>query len=318
MKAIIQTKYGPPEKVLELREVVEPTPRSGEVLVRVHAAALNAGDAFILRGSPWAARLAVGFPRPRNYIPGWDMAATVESVGASVTRFRPGDQVFASSHGALAQYACAPEDQVAPKPANLTFDQAAAVPTAAVVALQELRAGGKLQPGQRILINGASGGVGTFAVQIAKAFGAQVTGVCSTRHIDTIRSIGADHAIDYTQEDFTRGEPGYDLILDNVGSRSFAELRRALAPGGIIQPNTGHAGMGYVIKAFLLAPFVRQLGRIFVVSPNHDDLVLITELIEAGRVTPVIDKSYSLSEVREAFQYLSEGHASGKIVVRVG
>ena len=317
MKAIVQLGYGGPD-VLELREIDKPTiKKDDDVLVRVHAAALNAGDVFMMRGSPWVVRFTVGFPRPKNHIPGWDMAGTVESVGKSVTRFRPGDEVFASCHGTLAQYACASKGLVAAKPTNLTFEQAAAVPTAAVVALLELRAAGKLQPGRHVLINGASGGVGTFAVQVAKALGAEVTGVCSTRNAELVRSIGADHVIDYTQEDFTQGNPGYDLILDNVGSRAFSDLRRALAPDGIIQPNSGHAGMSYVIKAFVLAPFMRQLGRMFVVLPKHEDLSVLKELIEAGKVTPVIDRTYPLAKTPEAFRYMNEGHARGKVVISV-
>ena len=317
MKAIVQTRYGSPDG-FELREIDKPRiKKDDDVLVRVHAAALNAGDVFMMRGSPWVVRFTVGFPRPKNHIPGWDMAGTVESVGKSATRFRPGDEVFASCQGTLAQFACASEGLVAAKPPNLTLEQAAAVPTAAVVALVELRAAGKLQPGRRILINGASGGVGLFAVQIAKALGAEVTGVCSTRNVELVGSIGADHVIDYTHEDFTQGNPGYDLILDNVGSRSFSDLRRALAPDGIIQPNSGHAGMSYVIKAFVFAPFLRQLGRMFVVSPKHEDLVALTGLIETGKVTPVIDRTYPLAETPEAFRYMNEGHARGKVVITV-
>ena len=314
MKAIVQLGYGEPD-VLELREIDTPTVKDDEVLVRVHAAALNAGDVFIMHGSPWPARLGVGFPRPKNYVAGWDVAGCVEAVGRNVSRFQPGDEVFGSHHHTLAEYACAPEGKLATKPANLTFEQAAAVPTAAVVALQELQAAGKLQKGSKVLINGASGGVGTFAVQIAKAFGAEVTGVCSTRNVDMVRSIGADHVVDYTQEDFTRGEPRYDLILDNVGSHSFTDLRRVLAPRGVIQPNTGHAGTGYVVKAFVLSLFMRRQGSMIVVVPKHEDLAVLKELIEDEKVRPVIDRTYPLSEVREAFGYLAEGHARGKVVI---
>ena len=317
MKAIVQLGYGGPD-VLELKEIEKPAiKKDDDVLVRVHAAALNAGDVFGMRGSPWVARLAVGFPRPKDYVPGWDLAGCVEAVGQNVTRFQPGDEVFGSYHRTLAEYACATETKLGMKPVNLTFEQAAAVPTAAVVALQELKAAGKLQQGSKVLINGASGGVGTFAVQIAKAYGAEVTGVCSTRNVDMVRSIGADHVIDYTQEDFTRSKNRYDLILDNVGNHSFSALRRALAPRGIIQPNTGHAGLGYVVKAFVLSPFMRQLGRMLVVAPKQEDLVVLKELIEAGTVTPVTDRTYPLSEATEAFRYMSEGHAQGKVVIRV-
>jgi len=316
MKAIVQNGYGSPD-VLELKEIDKPVVKDNDVLVSVHAASLNAGDVFIMRGVPWVARFAVGFPRPKNYVPGWDMAGTIEAVGENVTQFQPGDEVFSSYHGALAEYACAPEGKVAMKPANLTFEQAAAAPTAAVVALQELRDAGKLQPGQKVLINGASGGVGTYAVQVAKSLGAEVTGVCSTRNVEMVRSIGAEHVIDYTQEDFTRSGQRYDLILDNVGNHSFSNLRRALTPQGRVQPNSGHAGMGYVIKAFALSLFLRQQGSMIFVVPKHEDLVLLKDLIEAGKVTPVIDRTYTLNEAAAAFGYLNEGHAQGKVVITV-
>jgi NADPH:quinone reductase-like Zn-dependent oxidoreductase len=316
MKAIVQDDYGSPD-VLELKEVDKPTIKENDVLVRVHAAALNAGDHFSMRGSPWLARLAVGFPKPKNHILGWDLAGQVEAVGKKVTQFQPGDEVFASCNGTLAEYACAAEDKLAKKPTNLTFGQAAAVPTAAITALQGLRDAGKVQPGQKILINGASGGVGTFAVQIAKAFGAEVTGVCSTRNVDMVRSIGADRVVDYTQEDFTQSGQRYDLILDNVASHSFSDLRRALTPQGMIVPNSGHGGMGYVFKAFLLSPLMRQQGSMYLASPNSKDLGILRELIESGKVTPVIDRTYPLSDTPEAFRYLEEGHARGKVVITV-
>jgi len=316
VKAIVQISYGGPE-VFELKEIDKPAVKDDDVLVRVHAAAINAGDVFMMRGAPWMVRLSVGFPRPKNHVPGWDMAGRVEAVGKSVTRFRPGDEVFGSYSRTLAEYVCAPEAKLAKKSANLTFEQAAAVPTAAITALVELRDAGKVQPGQQVLINGASGGVGTFAVQIAKSLGADVTGVCSTRNVEMVRSIGADHVIDYTQEDFTKGPRRYDLILDNVGNHSFSDLRRALTPQGKVQPNTGHAGMGYVIKAFALSMFLRSQGSMLLAVPKHEDLVLLGELIEAGKVTPVIDRTYPFSETPEAFGYLDEGHAQGKVVITV-
>ncbi len=316
MKAIVQSAYGGSE-VLELKEIDKPAVTDDDVLVRVHAAAINAGDVFMMRGVPWMVRLSVGFPRPKNHVPGWDMAGCVEAVGKSVTGFRPGDEVFGSYSRTLAEYVRAPEGKIATKPANLTFEQAAAVPTAAITALVELRDAGKVQPGQQVLINGASGGVGTFAVQIAKSLGADVTGVCSTRNVEMVRSIGADHVIDYTQEDFTKGPRRYDLILDNVGNHSFSDLRRALTPQGKVQPNTGHAGMGYVIKAFALSMFLRSQGSMLLAVPKHEDLVLLGELIEAGKVTPVIDRTYPFSETPEAFGYLDEGHAQGKVVITV-
>jgi NADPH:quinone reductase-like Zn-dependent oxidoreductase len=316
MKAIVQNNYGSSD-VLKLKDVDRPGVEENGVLVNVHAAALNAGDYFSMRGSPWPVRFTVGFPKPKDYILGWDMAGRVQAVGKEVTRFRPGDEVYASCSSTLAEYVCVAEDALAMKPANLTFEQAAAVPTAAITALQGLRDAGKLQSGQKVLINGASGGVGTFAVQIAKAFGAQVTGVCSTRNIDMVRSIGADHVIDYTQEDFAQTERRYDLILDNVANRSFSDLRRALIPQGMIIPNSGHGGLGYVFKAFLLSPFTHQIGSMYLASPNNKDLVILKELIESGKVTPVIDRTYPLSKTPEAFRYLGKGHTQGKVVITV-
>jgi NADPH:quinone reductase-like Zn-dependent oxidoreductase len=243
------------------------------------------------------------------------MAGRVQAVGETVTRFQPGDEVWASCGRSLAEYVCVAEDKLSTKPSNLTFEQAAAVPNAAIAALQGLRDAGKVQPGQKVLINGASGGVGTYAVQIAKALGAEVTGVCSTRNVEMVQSIGADHVIDYTQEDFTRIGQRYDLILDNVANHSFADLRRALTPQGIIIPNSGHGGMRYVLKAYLLSVFMRQQGGMYLASSNHKDLVVLKELVEAGKVAPVIDKVYPLSETSEAFRYLVEDHARGKVVI---
>jgi NADPH:quinone reductase-like Zn-dependent oxidoreductase len=316
MKAIVINAYGSPD-VLELKEVAAPTIKDNEVLVRVHAASLNAGDVFSLRGSPWLIRLSVGLNKPKNYILGWDMAGCVEAVGSQVARFKPGDEVFASCNGSLAEYVHVAEDKLAPKPANLTFEQAAAVPTAAVSALMGLRDAGKLQPGQNVLINGASGGVGTFAVQIAKAFGAEVTGVCSTRNVDLVRSIGADHVVDYTREDFTQNGQRYDLILDNVASRSFSDLRRTLTPQGKIIPNSGHAGMGYVFKAYALSLVRRQHGSMYLAVPNSQNLAQLKDLIEAGKITPVIDRTYPLSETPAAFWRLVKEHARGKTVITV-
>jgi NADPH:quinone reductase-like Zn-dependent oxidoreductase len=316
MKAIVQTAYGSSD-VLELREVARPEVQDNEVVVRVHAAALNAGDTFSMRGSPWIARFTVGFPKPKDFIPGWDVAGRVEAVGTGVTRVQPGDEVFACISSTLAEYACAAEDKFAPKPANLNFEQAAAIPSAATAALHGLRNQGKVQPGQKVLINGASGGVGTFSVQIAKALGAEVTAVCSTGKVDLVRSIGADHVVDYTQEDFAQGEQRYDLVLDNVGSRSFSDLRRVLAPQGVIVPNTGHGGMSYVFKAYLLGALSSRHLSPFLATPTLEDLVFLKELAEAGKINPVIDRSYALSEAPEAMGYLDAGHAKGKIVITV-
>jgi NADPH:quinone reductase-like Zn-dependent oxidoreductase len=317
MKAIVQNDYGSPD-VLELKEIDKPAVvKDDDVLVRVHTAALHAGDVFGMRGVPYPVRLSAGWPKPKNYVPGYDVAGHVEAVGKNVTRFQAGDEVFGTSKGTCAEYVCATENNFSPKPANLTLEQAAAVPTSALAALRGLRDAGKVQPGQKVLINGASGGVGTFAVQIGKAFGAEVTGVCSTRNVDMVRSIGADHVIDYTQEDFTQSGQRYDLILDQVANHSFSDFRRALTPQGKHMPNSGNSGLGYIITAFVLSLFVRQQGRPYIAIPNNEDLVVLKELIEAGKVTPVIDRTYPLSETPEAFRYLDEGHAQGKVVITV-
>ncbi|HSK46681.1 MAG TPA: NAD(P)-dependent alcohol dehydrogenase [Coriobacteriia bacterium] len=316
MKAIVQNAYGSPD-VLALEEIDRPAAGDEDVLVRVHCAALHAGDYFVLTGKPYLARLSVGWPRPKDYIPGFDLAGTVEAVGGRVTRLKPGDEVFAGCGRACAEYACAAENQFALKPRNLTFEQAAAVPTSGLAALQGLRDAGNVRPGQKVLINGASGGVGTFAVQIAKALGAEVTGVCSSRNVTMVRSIGADLVIDYTQEDFTKSGRRYDLILDNVGNRTFSEYKRVLTPDGIILPNTGNAGIGYVIKAALRSTFARQQGRPFLSTPNLDDLIVLKEFIESGKLTPVIDRTYQLTETPEALEYLGTGHAQGKVVITV-
>ena len=317
MKAVVQTGYGSAD-VMELKELEKPTPGDGEVLVRVLAASLAAGDYFGMRGTPFPIRMYVGFPKPKkDFVVGLDCAGVVESVGKDVTRFQPGDEVYGECRGSCAEYALAKEGGLAPKPANLSFEHAAAVPTSACTALQGLRDRGKVRPGQKVLINGASGGVGPFAVQIAKALGAEVTGVCSTRNVEMVRSIGADHVIDYTQEDFTRGGPRYDVIMDNVGSHSLSATRRALTPTGVHIPSSGHAGMGWVITAYLTAVFVRQQSSPFVASTTGKDLVTLNELIEAGKVTPVIDRTYPLSDAVEAFRYLDEGHARGKVVIAV-
>jgi NADPH:quinone reductase-like Zn-dependent oxidoreductase len=317
MKAIVQNDYGSPD-VFELKEIDKPVVKDDEVLVRVQAAALHAGDYYAMRGEPYLVRMSAGWPKPKNYVPGYDVAGTVEAVGKNVAQLQPGQEVFGACNRTCAEYVCAGENNFSPKPANLTLEQAAAVPTSAVAALHGLRDAGKVQPGQKVLINGASGGVGTFAVQIAKALGAEVTGVCSTRNVDLVRSIGADHVIDYTQEDFTQSEQRYDLILDQVANHSLSDYRRVLTPQGTYIPNSGQSGLGYIIKAFLTSLFVGQQGRPFIAIPKNEDLVDLKELIEAGKVTPVIDRTYPLSETPEAFRYLDQGHARGKVVITVG
>ena len=323
MKAIVQDTYGSPE-VLELRDIDKPAVGDDEVLVRVRAAAVNPADWAIMGGLPYIARPVYGgLRKPKNRVRGTDVAGEVEAVGTSVTRFRPGDAVFGWCTGAFAEYASVADDALEPMPANLTFEQAAAAPLAGFVALQALRDKGKVRAGQKILVNGASGGIGTFAVQIAKSFGADVTGVCSTRNVDLVRSIGADHVIDYTREDFTQTGQRYDLILDNVGNHSLSDLRRALTPAGTLVPNSGgfdnrwFASLGRVVSALVVSPFVSQTLRPFVMSPKHADLVVLKDLMEAGKVTPVIDRTYPLSEVPQALGYVGGGHARGKVVITV-
>jgi NADPH:quinone reductase-like Zn-dependent oxidoreductase len=317
VKAIVQNAYGSPD-LLELREIDKPAVGGSDVLVRVHAASVHAGDYFVLKGEPYLARFAAGWPRPKDYVPGFDVAGTVEAVGSNVTLFRRGDEVFGEcGGGACAEYTCAAEARFVIKPDRLTFAQAAAVPVSALAALQGLRDAGRLQPGQKVLINGASGGVGTYAVQIAKSMGAEVTAVCSARNVEMVRSIGADHVIDYTREDFTRTGQRYDLILDNVANRSFSECRRALATGGQIIPNSGHAGMSYVVKAFVRSAFLRQQGRPYLSTPSQADLLVLKGLIEDGKLAPVIDRTYALRETAEALRYIGDGHARGKVVIIV-
>jgi NADPH:quinone reductase-like Zn-dependent oxidoreductase len=324
MKAIVQDKYGSPQAVLTLQDIATPVAKDGDVLVRVHAASVHVGDWILVRGMPYVLRIATGPRKPRNRVPGTDIAGTVEAVGKDVTQLRPGDAVFGWCTGAFAEYACAGADHFVPKPANLTLEQAAAVGVSASTALQLLRDQGKVQPGQKVLINGASGGVGTFAVQIAKAFGAEVTGVCGTRNVDLVRSIGADQVIDYTQEDFTQGGQRYDFILDNVGNHSLSATRRVLTPTGKLQPNGGgHSGgrwigsLGSVIKVAVVSVFVRRQGRPSVKFPNRADLVVLKGLIEDGKVTPVINGTYPLSRTPEAIGHVGEGHARGTAVITV-
>jgi NADPH:quinone reductase-like Zn-dependent oxidoreductase len=319
MQAITQDAYGTRD-VLKLANVDKPEIADDEVLVRVRAASIHVGDWILMTGSPFVMRLATGLRKPKNRVPGTDVAGTVEAVGKAVERLRPGDEVFGWCSGAFAEYARAKEAQFIKKPANLTFEQAAAVGVSATTALQLLRDDGKVQPGQKVLINGASGGVGTFAVQIAKALGAEVTGVCSTENVDLVRSIGADHVIDYTREDFTAGAERYDLILDNVGNHSMARTRRALSPlGTLISNGGGHVDgkLGRTVRAMLVSMFVRQQASPTVKTQNHDDLVALKGLVEGGKVTPVIDRAYPLTRTSEAIGHVAEGHARGTVVITV-
>jgi NADPH:quinone reductase-like Zn-dependent oxidoreductase len=315
MKAFVQDKYGPPE-TLELKEIDTPVISDNQLLIRVHAAGVNPLDWHYVTGKPFIARLAMGLPKPKNVVRGVDVAGRIEAAGKSVKQFQADDEVFGVCEGAFAEYATARVDLVVPKPTSLTFDQAAAVPVAAVTALQALRDVGKLQKGQKVLINGASGGVGTFAVQIAKSFGADVNGVCSTRNVDMVRSIGADDVIDYTREDFTRSRQRYDVILDNAGNHSLGELRRVLTADGTLIMNSG-AALGTMVVGRMLSPFVRQRLRNFLAKLNHDDLVFLSQLIEAVKLTPVIDRTYPLSQTPQAIGYVEAGHARGKVVVSV-
>ncbi len=322
MRAIVYEKYGSPD-VLELKEIDKPVPKDDEVLVRIYAAGINPFDWHYMRGHPYMVRMVTGLRKPRRAaILGSDMAGEVESIGKNVTRFSPGDDVFAEvGTGGGAEYICFSERKLGLKPANLTFEQAAAVPMAATTALVGIREVGNVQPGQKVLINGASGGVGTFAVQIAKAFGAEVTGVCSKRNLDLVRSIGADHVIDYTQEDFTQGDKRYDMILDTVGNHPISACRSVLTPRGTYGATGGGGGRwlgpaAQQLKSALLSPFVSQ-KMVPVNDKPNTELGCLKELIEAGKVTPVIDRTYALSETPEAMRHLEGGHARGKVVISI-
>jgi NADPH:quinone reductase-like Zn-dependent oxidoreductase len=323
MKAIVRDEYGSPD-VLELRDIDKPEIGDDEVLVRVHAAGVDRGVWHVMTGLPYPIRLAgYGLRVPKNPVIGSDVAGVVEVLGKNVSRFQSGDEVFGIGKGSYAEYVCAREDKLAHKPANLTSEQAAVVAISGLTALQGLRDHGRLEPEQKVLVIGASGGVGTFAVQLAKAFGAHVTGVCSTTKVDMVRSIGADHVIDYTREDFAEGDQRYDLILDIGGNSSLSRLRRALTPKGVLVITGGEGGGRWLggtdrqLRALMLSPFVDQKLGTFVSKENHEDMIVLKELIEAGKVAPVINRTYPLSEVPEAIRYLEEGHAQGKVVITV-
>jgi NADPH:quinone reductase-like Zn-dependent oxidoreductase len=325
MKAVVYCDYGIPN--LKLQEIEKPAPADDQLLVKVRAASVNPLDWHFIEGIPYIGRFLFGFgPRkPKDTRLGVDFAGTVEAIGKDVTKFKPGDEVFGGRDGAFADYVCVRESRaVALKPANITFEQAASVPIAAITALQALRDKGQIQAGQKVLINGASGGVGTFAVQIAKSYGAEVTGVCSTRNLDLVRSIGADHVIDYTKQDFAHTGQRYDLILDNVGTQPLSQFRQALTPKGICVliggggPNDGRwvGPITRPIKALMLSPFITQKFGMIFAELNHNDLAFLGDLMQSGKVKPVIDRTYkSLSEVPDAIRYLEQGHARGKVVV---
>jgi NADPH:quinone reductase-like Zn-dependent oxidoreductase len=323
MKAIIQDRYGSPD-VLQLREIDRPVVGDDEVLIRVHAAGIDQGVWHLMAGLPYLVRIAgFGLRAPKNPVRGLDVAGRVEAVGENVTEFQPGDEVFGTCNGSFAEYACARADRLAPKPANLTFEQAAAVPISGYAALQAVRDQGKVRPGQRVLIIGAGGGVGTFAVQLAKAFGAEVTGVASTTKTELVRSIGADHVIDYTREDFADGSNRYDVILDIAGNRSLSHLRRALAPEGTLVIVGGEGGGKWLggidrqLRAHVLSAFVRQKMGTWISKERPEDLEELRELLEAGKLMPIVDRTFPLSEVPEAIRYLREGRARGKVVIVV-
>jgi NADPH:quinone reductase-like Zn-dependent oxidoreductase len=321
MKAIVHSRYGPPD-ALELKDIDQPVVSDDAVLVRVHAAAVGKGDWLTVRGLPYVARMRYGLRQPKHGVPGFDVAGRVEVVGGNVTELQSGDEVFGWCDGSFAEYASVPEGQLALKPTNLGFEQAAAVPISGFAALQALRDTGGVRPGQQVVIVGASGGVGSYAVQLAKAFGAEVTGVCSTKSLDLVRSIGADHVIDYSQEDFTRTGQRYDLILEMAGNRSLTDLRRALTPKGTLVLVGGSGGRwfmgtGRTLRAVVTSPFVGQRLRSFFSKPRGADLVVLKELVEAGKVTPVIDRTFPLNETPEAIRYVGERSTQGKTVIVV-
>jgi NADPH:quinone reductase-like Zn-dependent oxidoreductase len=324
MKAICHDRYGAPD-VLRLEEAAQPVPADNEVLVRVRAAAINARDWHTMRGDPYLARLSFGLRTPKERIRGTDFAGEVEAVGTKVTGFRPGDEVYGEAPAAFAEYVSVPEDVVGLKPVNLSFEQAAAIPLAGNTALMGLRDLARTRPGRRVLINGASGGVGTFAVQLGRSFGAHVTGVCSTRNMELVRSLGADHVIDYTRADFTRDGQRYDVVFDLVGNRSLADLRRALTPTGTLVLSGGGVSEGgslvgpiaLVVKGQLLSRFVRHRVLILTATPSRANLATLRDLAEAGTLTPVIDRTHPLSEAAEAIRYVEQDHARAKVVLTV-
>jgi NADPH:quinone reductase-like Zn-dependent oxidoreductase len=323
MQAMVYRCYGSPQ-VVKLEQIPKPTPPEGRVLVRVHAASVNPLDWHYMQGKPYIVRPMVGVGAPEDIRLGVDFAGTVEAVGKNVTRFRPGDEVYGGADGSFGQYVTPrAAGSMALKPANMSFEQAAAVPIAAITALQALRDQGQLKAGQKVLINGASGGVGTFAVQIAKSMGAQVTGVCSTRNLALVQSLGADHVIDYTHEDFTRNAERYDLIIDNVGTHSLADYRHVLTPTGILVMVGGASGGAWLgplsgaVKAWIASPFVSQKMVFMLAQLNKDDLEVLRTMMEAGKLTPVIDRRYPLTETPQALAYLQQGHARGKVVITV-
>jgi NADPH:quinone reductase-like Zn-dependent oxidoreductase len=322
MKAVLQRRYGTPD-VLELADVATPALGGDQVLIRARAAAIHPGDLLLMQGRPLVMRAMFGLRRPTRATPGYDVAGTVEAVGEDVDQVRVGDEVYGQGEGSCAEYAAAAHDAVVPKPPDLTFEQAAALPMSGLTALHALRDAAQIEPGQRLLVNGASGGVGVYAVQIGAALGAHVTGVCSTRNVELVRSLGADDVIDYTQQDFTRAGARYDVILDNVANHPLSQLRHALTPVGTLLPNNGTSGgrwlgpLPRMVHALAWSPFVSQRMRLFVSQPVHADLVALAHMVDSGQVRPVIDRTFPLDATADAFAYLAQGHARGKIVITV-
>lgn len=317
MKAIVQNGYGPTD-VIGLKEVAQPQLKDDEVLVRVQASSLNAGDLFTVKGTPFMLRFSVGFPKPKDHILGWDVAGVVVAVGAAAGDLKVGDEVFGSCEAAFAEYVAIKPQQLALKPANTSFEEAAVFPTAAITALQQLRDRGGIRKGQDVLVLGASGGVGSFAVQIAKSFGANVTGLCRTEKVEFVRSLGADRVIDYKTENFISDNASYDLILDNVGQYSISRMKRLLTPNGKIVPNSGHGGMKYVLKAFAQSIFSRKVAGMKIADLNRKDFELLKELCESGAISPVVDRVFPLEDTAKALAYLEGGAVKGKVVLQIG
>ena len=316
MKAIVQNGYGTTEHV-SVKEVERPLIEDDQVLVKVRASSVNAGDLFTVKGSPYIIRFSAGFPRPKDFILGWDVAGVVEEVGAGVDDIQAGDEIFGSCESAFAEYVAIKRTGLARKPAGLTFEEAAAVPTAAITALQQLRDSGGLREGERVLVLGAAGGVGSFAVQLAKSFGASVTGLCRTDKMEFVRSIGADHVIDYTTEDFTSSQERFDLVLDNVGQVSFSRMKQVLTPTGRLVPNSGHGGMSHVIEGMLHGMFSKKVTGMRIAKLNREDFELLAELLQNGDIKPIIDDVFPLEETARAIDALNGGDVKGKVVVAV-
>ena len=314
MKAIVLNGYGSTDH-LSLKEVPPPKAKDNGIVVRVRAASVNAGDLFTIMGTPWMIRMNVGFPRPKDFIPGWDIAGIVDSVGSSAGKFKPGDEVYGSTESAFAEYAAGEETIFELKPDHLTFEEAAALPTAALTALQRLRDGGSIGNGRKVLVLGASGGVGSMAVQIARSYGCEVDGVCHSRKAEMVTSLGADRVYRYDTEDFLRTDRRYDLILDNTGRNRFSDMKRILTEDGLILPNSGHGGMSYVMKAFAMEPFDRHIGKMAVADLKKGDMKALNRLVEEGSLRPYVDRTFRLEETPAAIDYLDRGEVKGKIVI---